>query len=137
MIVADVHLVAYLLLGGPEAHLAQRVLERDPAWAAPILWRSEFRSILAAYMRKRNLSVPDAWHAHELAQRLLGGNEFGVSGELVLQLVAGSSCSAYDCEYVALARELQVPLVTLDGEVLREFPGVALTPKAYLQRGAS
>ena len=103
MIVADVNLIAYLLLGGPEQALAQRVLERDPVWAAPLLWRSEFRNVLAAFMRQRALGVHDAWRAHELADQLLHGQEFMVPCERVLALVAASPCSAYDCEYVSLA----------------------------------
>jgi predicted nucleic acid-binding protein len=136
VIVADVTLVAYLLLGGPESALAERVLERDPVWAGPLLWRSEFRSILAAYLRQRGLALADAWRVHELAEALLAGNEFSVSGERVLQLVAASQCSAYDCEYVALAQELQAPLITWDREVVRQFPKVAVSPKSFLQGGS-
>lgn len=106
MIVADVNLVAYLLLGGPEQALAERVLRRDPVWAAPLLWRSEFRNVLAAFIRQRGLSVTDARRAHGLADQLFAGQEFAVPGERVLHLVASSTCSAYDCEYVALAEEL-------------------------------
>jgi predicted nucleic acid-binding protein len=131
MIVADVNLVAALLLGGAEAERAQTVLERDPVWAAPTLWRSEFRSILSAYMRQRGLGLADAWLAHEMAENLLGANEYAPAGERILQLVAGSRCSAYDCEYIALAEELQVRLVTSDREVLRDFPGIAVSPAAY------
>lgn len=133
MIVADVNLVAYLLFGGPEVALAQRVLARDPAWAAPTLWRSEFRSILAAYMRQRGLGVGDAWRAHELAEGLFGGNEYTVAGERILQLVADSPCSAYDCEYVALAQELRVSLVTADRQVLRRFSGIAVSPLEFVR----
>ena len=134
MIVADVNLVAFLLLGGPERALAQRVLERDPVWAAPLLWRSEFRNVLATFMRQRDLSVSDAWRAHELAGQLLGGQEFAVPGERVLALVASSTCSAYDCEYVALAEELAVPLVTADRQLLRAFADRAISPKDFVDR---
>lgn len=134
MIVADVNLVAFLLLGGPERALAQRVLERDPVWAAPLLWRSEFRNVLATFMRQRDLSVSDAWRAHELAGQLLGGQEFAVPGERVLALVASSTCSAYDCEYVALAEELAVPLVTADRQLLRAFADRAISPKDFIDR---
>ena len=132
MIVADVNLLAYLLLGGADTELAQQVLERDPTWAAPVLWRSEFRSILAAYMRQRGLEIQDAWQAHELAEGLLGAHEYTLGGERVLQLVAASPCSAYDCEYVALAQELQVQLVTSDRQVLRHFPQVAVSPRDFV-----
>ena len=136
MIVADVNLIAYLLLGGPDKLLAQRVLELEPTWAAPRLWRSEFRSVLAAYMRQRDLSVRDAWRAHELAEQLLEGHEFDVPGQRVLTLVASSACSAYDCEYVALAEELAVPLVTADRQLLRAFADRAISPKEFVDSAA-
>jgi predicted nucleic acid-binding protein len=131
VIVVDVNLVAYLLLGGPEAEYAQRVLRRDPVWAAPILWRSEFRSVLASYMRQRDLDVSAAWRAHELATELFRGREFTVPGARVLSLVASSNCSAYDCEYVALAEELDVPLVTADRQLLKEFRGRAVSVRVF------
>jgi predicted nucleic acid-binding protein len=129
---ADVNLVAYLVLGGPQQTLAERVLQRDTVWAAPLLWRSEFRSVLAAFMRHRDLSLTDAWRAHGLADQLLAGQEFAVPGERVLRLVASSSCSAYDCEYVALAEELDVWLVTADRKLLRAFPDSAVSPKDFI-----
>ena len=82
-------------------------------------------------MHHRGLTVRDAWRAHELADGLLGGHEFSVPGERVLDLVASSPCSAYDCEYVALAEELAVPLVTSDRQVLRAFSGLAVSPKDF------
>lgn len=132
MIVADVNLVAYLLLGGSNRGLAERVLRRDPHWGAPLLWRSEFRSVLAAFMRQRDLTIDEAYRAHDLAEQLLAGQEFTVPGERVLALVAASTCSAYDCEYVALADELAVPLVTTDRQVLRAFPDRAISPKEFV-----
>jgi predicted nucleic acid-binding protein len=136
MIVVDVNLVVYLVLGGPERALAQRVLERDSVWAAPLLWRSEFRNVLATFMRHRELSVSDAWRAHELADALLNGQEFSVPSERVLALVAASPCSAYDCEYVALAEELAVPLITADRQLLRAFSDRAISPKDFVSRAA-
>ena len=133
MIVADVNLIAYPLLGGPQQSLAEQVLKRDPVWAAPLLWRSEFRNLLAAFMRQRQLSVSDARQAHALADRLLDGHEFTVPGDRVLALIASSSCSAYDCEYVALAEELAVPLVTADRQILRAFPDRAVSPKDFVE----
>lgn len=101
-----------------------------------MLWRSECRSILAAYMRQRGLGIGEAWQAHELAEGLISVHEYTLGGERILQLVAASPCSAYDCEYVALAEELQVRLVTSDQQVLRQFPQVAISPTAFV-RGAA
>ena len=133
MIVADVNLVAHLLLGGPATATAQRVLERDAEWAAPLLWRSEFRSVLAAHMRQRGLHLDHAWRAHMLANELLAGREYAVHGEQVLALVAATNCSACDCEYAALAIELGVPLVTADKQLLRSFADQAISPRQFVR----
>ena len=42
-----------------------------------------------------------------------------------MELVSKSDCSAYDCEFVALARSMGLPLVTEDRSILRDFPGTA------------
>jgi predicted nucleic acid-binding protein len=49
-----------------------------------------------------------------------------------LQLAAESGCSAYDCEFVALARDLEVPLVTADRQLLAAFPSTAVSPEAFV-----
>ncbi|MCO6439628.1 MAG: hypothetical protein J5I81_00810 [Nitrococcus mobilis] len=51
MIVADTNLLIYILLAGEHTLAAERVFQRDPEWAAPLLWRSEFRNVLALYLR--------------------------------------------------------------------------------------
>lgn len=50
-----------------------------------------------------------------------------------MEKVAASKCSAYDCEYAALADDLDVKLVTTDKQLLREFPGLALSLKSFAE----
>ncbi len=47
---------------------------------------------------------------------------------------AGRGCirPAYDCEFVALARDLNVPLVTSDKQVLTQFPDVATSLATFV-----
>lgn len=132
MIVADTNLIAYALITGTESEKARQVLMKDQNWSAPRLWRSEFMNILALYMRRRQFDLVVAVELFQGAERLLQENEYEVDCSRVLQLTESSSCSAYDCQFVALAMELKVALVTSDREILNEFPGVALAPEKFL-----
>lgn len=131
MIVADANLLVYLLLPGEHTDAAEAVLLRDPEWVAPMLWRSEFQNVLALYLRKQLLPTSAALEAIAEAERLLHGREHVPDGAAVLALVAQSTCSAYDCEYVALAQALNAPLVTSDAKLLREFPHTAVSPGEF------
>ena len=122
MIVVDTNIVAYLYLPGEHTPAAEALLEHDPEWAAPILWRSEFRNILAGCMRRKTLTFEQAKSLQLEAESLLEGSEFEVDSTDVLELVKASDCSAYDCEFVALAKKLDTKLVTMDGKLLRAFP---------------
>lgn len=124
MIVVDPNVLAYLYLPGKFSAAADSLLEQDPEWAAPLLWRSEFRNILAGYMRRGSLSFEQAHALQHEAERLLAGSEFEVGSLSVLELVQDSDCSAYDCEFVALAMQLGTRLVTMDAKLLRAFPNI-------------
>ena len=127
MIVVDSNILAYLYLPTDHTPRAEALLRKDPDWAAPVLWRSEFRNILAGYLRRKALSFDDAKRVQAEAESLLAGNEHDVDSQRVLELVRDSDCSAYDCEFVALAIQLDVKLVTMDTKLLKAFPKRALS----------
>lgn len=122
MIVVDTSVIAYLYLEGEFTKNAEVVLKFDPHWVAPLLWRSEFRNILALYLRKKIITYRTALEIIEQAEDLLDDNEYEVVSEQILHLVQQSNCSAYDCEFVYLARKLDVSLVTADKKVFTAFP---------------
>lgn len=126
MIVVDSNVLAYLYLPGEYTAAAEALLEQDGDWACPILWRSEFRNILAGYMRRKAITFEQANSLQREAESLLEGAEFEVESSAVLELVQGSDCSAYDCEFVALAMKLDTKLVTMDKKLLRAFPERAI-----------
>ncbi|MCX7155757.1 MAG: type II toxin-antitoxin system VapC family toxin [Rhodocyclales bacterium] len=126
MIVVDTNVLAYLYLPGEYTHAAEALLERDSNWAAPVLWRSEFRNILAGYLRRGSLSFEQAHGIQREAEHLLAGAEYEVDSLSVLQRVRDSDCSAYDCEFIVLAETLGTKLVTMDAKLLRAFPRTAL-----------
>lgn len=132
MIVADTNLIVYLLIPNEQSQIARRVFSQDDDWIAPSLWRSEFRNVLAGYMRRQLIALPKAQEIMGIAIRLLTDSEYGSNSNEVLKLVSQSNCSAYDCEFVALAQEFGVPLVTFDQRILREFPDTAVSPTDFL-----
>ena len=130
MIVVDSNVLAYLYLPGDHTEDAESLLAQGPEWASPVLWRSEFRNILAGYIRRKTLTFEQACSLQDEAEDLLAGSEFEVDSRVVLELVRDSDCSAYDCEFIALAMKLNTKLVTADKKLLRAFPtlAVALSP---------
>ena len=132
MIVADTSLLVYLYVHGQRTAQAEAVLVRDSAWTAPLLWRSEFRNTLALLVRARALDLDEAIQISHDAERRMGGTEFSVMSQQVLQLAIRSRCSASDCEFVALAQDLRVPFVTADRQVLAAFPSIAVSPSEFV-----
>lgn len=122
MVVVDTNVIAYLLIPGQYTDAARAALARDAEWAAPMLWRSEFRNVLALYIRKGELSLRQATALQEAAEELLTGREHLVASSEVLTLASTSGRSADDCEFIAVARRLSQRLVTSDRPLLASFP---------------
>ena len=130
MIVVDSNVLAYLYLPGEYTAAAEALLGSDPEWVAPVLWRSEFRNILAGYLRRKSLSFEQAAALQAEAEELLAGCEYEIDSRSVLELVRDSDCSAYDCEFIALAEMLGTRLVTMDKKLLKAFPSRAVALNA-------
>ena len=130
MIVVDTNTLADPYL--PEDHTAaiEALLERQPNWVAPILWRSEFRNILAGYVWRKDIAFEHAISLQLEAESLMTGGEHEVESRAVLELVRDSDCSAYDYEFVALAIKLDTKLFTMDKKLLRAFPNQAVSLSA-------
>ena len=125
MIVVDTNIIAYLYLPCAYTPLAERLLAHDADWVAPLLWRSEMRNVLAPYLRRQQLSFDQVLTIQGEAESLLAEGEYEPDSLQVLRLVRTSDCSAYDCEFVALAVLAQTRLITLDKRLALRFPRVA------------
>lgn len=134
MIVVDTNIIAGAYLESIHSPLIEDVIRKDREWIAPYLWRSEFRNVLMLYMKKSILSLDQAQQIVISAEkRMLNRERWPVSSR-ILELVQSSGCSAYNCEFISLARDLDLPLVTLDKKVLKQFPAVAVSPKEFAGR---
>ena len=127
MIVADTNIISYLLLPTTFSASVDLLYKTDSHWVAPALWKSEFRNVLALYLRKELISFEKAIQLQDSAELMMKDNEYNLTSSQVLSLVTKSTCSAYDCEFISLAQYLNIKLVTQDKKVLREFPSYALS----------
>jgi predicted nucleic acid-binding protein len=130
MIATDTQLLVYYTVDGPYTSIAQQVRDADDLWVAPPLWRSEMRNVLAGYIR-RGMSTHDAMAIFYDAEDLLV-QDYEAPTHSVLELIASSTCSAYDLEFVAVAQSLGIKLVTNDKEVLAAFPETAVSPADFV-----
>jgi predicted nucleic acid-binding protein len=131
VIVVDSNIICYYALPGSRTVAIDRLRARDPDWCAPALWRSEFRNVVVGQIRRGALDLAAAQELVALTEAMFREAEYAVDSSAVLARAAESGCTAYDCEYLVLAEELGVPLVTSDKQVLAAFPGRAVAPERY------
>ncbi|HJS19858.1 MAG TPA: type II toxin-antitoxin system VapC family toxin [Anaerolineales bacterium] len=132
MIVSDTNLIVYLFIAGDQTVLAQKVLDKDPHWIVPPLWQSEFRNVLAACIR-RGMTLLQAKQVMQNATQTLSNRQIIPSEDELFDLIADSNCTAYDCEFVALAKQLDIYLVTADKQLLKEFPDYAISLEEFVK----
>lgn len=132
MIVADTTLIAHLYIDGDFSLMARQVFQRDSDWIAPAVWRSEFRNVLANHLRVGMISIEQAKLAMNSAEYQLNDGTYQVQSDAVLDLVATTKHSAYDCEFVVLAQARGTRVVTSDRRMLKIFPSVAISPAEFV-----
>lgn len=133
MIVADTNIIAYFFIKGDYTQRVKSVFRKDSHWASPVLWRSEFRNILSLYVRNKQMDLDHALILIKEAEFLMKENEYSVPSAAVLKLAESTDCLAYDCEFIVLAKQLMVPLITVDKKLLNTFATITLSPEEYIQ----
>jgi predicted nucleic acid-binding protein len=131
MIVVDTNIIIHIHVQSERTAQALQALKKDPYWVAPPLWQSEFRNIMTGYISRSILKLEDAKLVMKSALKTMEDREILPPSDLVLDLAAASNCSAYDCEYVALAKHLDIKLLTGDNEILRSFPVTTVELSAF------
>jgi predicted nucleic acid-binding protein len=126
VIVIDTNIMVYLLSGeGPRAQCAEELLRSDPAWTGPPILMSELRNVLVGSVRRGLIEPSDALAMQHDAALILSDRVVGIDGAEVVRTGLESDLTAYDAEFVVLARALGTTLVTEDREILRAAPDVA------------
>jgi predicted nucleic acid-binding protein len=122
MIVVDAEVLISLTLVRPQTAMARDAFLKDADWAAPPLWRSDFRGQLWKHLRANRITSSQAQKAFAAAETVIAGNEPEPDLSRVLTLSRSESLEAYDAEYVAVARALGVPYVTTDEDLAKSCP---------------
>ncbi|MGE5812496.1 MAG: hypothetical protein ACM339_13395 [Ignavibacteria bacterium] len=86
---------------------------------------------MSLYLRKKMLTLEKILNIIEEAEQHFKDNEFYISSSDVMELVNSSNCSAYDCEFAALAKNFKTNLITTDKQILKEFPSIAKSLKEF------
>lgn len=133
MIVVDANILSYFFIPGEFSNSIEKLFKKDPVWYAPLLWRFEFQSVLAKYMKANLMNISHANALMEKSEHLLKGRELMIPSEMVLELAVHSGCTTYDCQYVAAAQLHKSVLITFDSKLLKSFPQTALLPDKFLK----
>ena len=130
MIVVDATVVAGFLFSADQFHAqADAVRGKDADWHCPELVFSEVRSVGMKHHQKGD--TLDATICNLTAATV---SVYRMHSHSVLQAAEEGSVCVYDAEYVALARQLQVKLVTTDEKILEQFPAISVSPSDFLKQ---
>ena len=127
MIVVDTNVMTHLLVGGEDGADAALLFEQDPEWAAPVILMSELRNVLLGLVRLGTLSSDQAKAMSHDAAAIVGDHTATVTSAEVFDVALECGLTAYDAEFVVLARALGVPLATLDSAILEGATDVAVS----------
>ena len=133
MIVVDTNVIAYSLITGDKTRLALRVQERDSFWRVPLLWRHEFLNVLATSIRFEVLEIEPAEGIWQQAVELLSPAEHPVDMRAALESAVDLKISAYDAQYITLARSLDTRCVTEDQRLLRACPNLTVSMADFVR----
>lgn len=132
MIVVDTNIISYLFIPNDTyTPLAEALYLKDSQWSSPFLWRYEFMSVLGIYLRKNLIDAAGCKSIYKEAMDLVVSRPISDFGA-VFNIVQNSILSSYDCEFVAIAMQSKLPLITEDKKILRAFPDIAFPIETYV-----
>ena len=132
MIVVDTNVFIRLTVGHDAGGDAALLHQLDPEWAAPPILMSELRNVLLGYIRRGDIDSDRAMATCYEAVSVLGDRIDGVPHDRVIETALECGLSAYDAEFVVLARTLGTLLATSDREILEGAPDVAVSVRDAL-----
>lgn len=131
MIVVDANVLAYSLIQGDQTASARKVLEKDPTWRLPTVWRHELMNVFTSYVRQNGFSLNQAAQTLETISARLRPLEVELGTQEVLHFAVRHKISAYDAQYVLLAQKLDTVCVTEDRRLRQAVPSLTISMEAF------
>ena len=134
MIVVDTNVVVRFVVGDDGSADAAALHAEDPEWAGPTILMSELRNVMLGHVRRGVFGPNQAMSMCGEAALILGDRIEDVPHDRVISTALECGLSAYDAEFVVLARALGVSLATLDREILAGAPDVAVSVREAIEQ---
>ena len=131
MIVTDVNNIVYLLTDSPKRESAVLLRKIDGDWRVPALWKHEMLNVIATLTRGKQIEVADSYVLWNNAIKMFAPKEHNPNLVNALTLAIEKNISAYDAQYITLAKELGVYCVTEDTRLLKKFPDLTISMKKF------
>jgi predicted nucleic acid-binding protein len=131
VIVVDLTVLGAYLLRTTGFASAVKVVERDPLWVLPNIWRMEFLEALVGEVRTGRWSLADAHTRIAAAEFIIRFSHEVIDDLEILSYASKSQLNAAEITYVLTARKLGTKLVTAKTQILRECADVAITPDQF------
>jgi predicted nucleic acid-binding protein len=131
VIVVDTNIIVYSLVEGDMTPHVLKAREKDPYWVVPVLWRHEFLNVLSTLTRKGILEKVQSDDLWLRAVRIFHTREYYPDMLEALHLSIDAGISAYDAQYILLAKSLEIPCLTEDRKLLERFPEAALSSRQF------
>lgn len=123
MIVVDAGVVVACVCDHPLHARAQGLFAEDPDWLAPQLWQAEVRNVIGQKLCRlaKLITEEEAIEAYQDALTLLQTGTRTVDPLACLKISLRYGLSGYDAEYVALAKQEGLTLVTTDKAMVKKL----------------
>lgn len=132
MIIADTCLVFHLFNETFLTATAQKILDKDPYWILPSLWREEYANVLSKLARKERRALDQVVNHFDYTIKELKNCEFTVDTKSALKISIDYKISVYDAHFIALAIDFNTLLVTEDKEILKNCSNLASSMYDFL-----
>ncbi|MDD5633485.1 MAG: type II toxin-antitoxin system VapC family toxin [Methylococcales bacterium] len=134
MIVIDANILIYALIECDNSRMIPQLREKDADWRTAGLCLHEILNVLTTYQRRGLLTLEQCRELLKSANHFISVAQCEVDMEASLSVAAKYGITGYDAQYVALALNLAVPLITEDRKLRQAAPEVAISMQEFIEK---